>query len=398
MSHRRRGSTRPERLVVAARALRGFADGLVSIVLALYLTELGFSPFEVGAVVTGTLLGSAALTLAVGLRSHRAPIRTVLLAACGLMFATGVGFTVATDFWPVLLVAVVGTMNPSAGDVSVFLPTEQAFLADEVPPPRRPHAYARANVAAALGGAFGALLAGVPAMTSRWTFAVYAGVALLVAAVYRTLPRHAPGDEPPLRHPLRRSRRVVLQLAALFSLDSAGGGLVVQSLLVLWLHLRFDLSTATTGAVFFAAALLGAGSQLLAGPVAARVGLVRAMAYAHLPANALLAVAAFAPRAELAVGALLVRALFAQMDVPARQALVMSVVDPDERAAAASVTNVPRSLASAMTPLLGGLLLSRSDVGWPLLIAGVAKATYDLLLLWQFGSLGREGEGVASPA
>jgi MFS family permease len=387
-------ATTVTRAVLAARGLRGFADGLVSVVLALYLIELGFSPFEVGAIVTGTLLGSAALTLAVGLRAHRVPVRTLLLASCGLMAATGVGFATFTTFWPLLAVAVVGTLNPSAGDVSVFLPTEQAFLADQVDAIERPHLYARYNVAGIVAGAVGALVAGVPALVDRRSFLVYTLVAVLLAVLYGTLPAQDV-DLAAARQPLQRSRRVVLELAALFSLDSAGSGFVVQSLLVLWLHLRFDLSPTATGTVFFAASLLGAASQLLAGRVAHRLGLVRAMVFTHIPANVLLALAAFAPRPGLAVGALLLRALFAQMDVPARQALVMSVVPAEERAAAASVTNVPRSLASATTPLLGGFLLSRSDIGWPLLLAGATKITYDLLLLRRFG--GRLPEVASDP-
>jgi MFS family permease len=173
----------------------------------------------------------------------------------------------------------------------------------------------------------------------------------------------------------------VLELAGLFSLDSAGSGFVVTSLLVLWLHLRFDLSAGQTGAVFFAAGLLGGCSQLLAPRLAARFGLVRTMVFTHIPANALLALAAFAPNGAVAVTLLLIRALFAQMDVPARQSFVMAVVTPEERAAAASVTNVPRSLASAATPLLAGILLARTTFGWPLLIAGGMKLAYDLLLL-----------------
>jgi MFS family permease len=172
-----------------------------------------------------------------------------------------------------------------------------------------------------------------------------------------------------------------LELAALFSLDAAGGGFVVTSLLVLWLQLRHDLSAGTTAAVFFAAALLGGCSQLLAPRLAGRVGLVRTMVFTHLPANALLVLAAFAPNGAVAVALLLARALFAQMDVPARQAFVMAIVPPEERAAASSVTNVPRSLAAAATPLVAGALLARSTFGWPLVIAGVAKMTYDLLLL-----------------
>jgi MFS family permease len=389
--------------VVAARALRGFADGLASVLLAGFLTALGFTPVQVGAVVTGTLLGSAALTLGTGLRARRWPLRTLLLAACGLMCATGLGFAATTTFATALLVAVVGTLNPSGGDVSVFLPTEQALLADALPAAARPHTYARYNLAGTLGAAVGALASGgfeplgdaagwATATAQRLGFVVYAAIGLAVAVLYRRLPRTAPVTPPPGERPpaLGRSRRTVLELAALFSLDSAAGGFVVQSLLVLWLQLRFDLRPGVTGAVFFAAGLLAAGSQLMAPVLARRVGLVRTMVFTHLPANALLAVAAFAPSAGVAVTLLLLRALLSQMDVPARQSLVMAVVPPEERAAAASVTNVPRSLASATTPLLAGALLSRSSVGWPLLIAGVAKAAYDLLLLAFFRNLPEE--------
>lgn len=387
-------ATRTARRFVAARAGRGFADGLVSVLLATYLSGLGYSPFRVGAVVTGTLVGSAALTLWTGLLAHRVPVRAVLLGASALMFATGLGFATVTAFVPIVLVAVVGTLNPSGGDVSVFLPIEQAALAGEVDDDERPQLYAAYNLAGALAAAVGALASALPerlASATSWTlvdaqrlgFVVYAAVAVGIALLYRNLDR---GEEVQVasderRRPLERSRRTVLELAALFSLDSAGSGFAVQSLLVLWLNLRFDLSTAATAEVFFAASLLAAGSQLLSGRLARRIGLVPTMVATHLPANAFLVLAAFAPNAPLAIGLLLCRALLSQMDVPARQAFVMAVVPPEERAAASSVTNVPRSLASATTPLLAGYLLGRTTFGWPLVIAGLMKIVYDLLLL-----------------
>lgn len=384
--------------VIVARTLRGFADGFVSVFLAIYLIALGFSPLQIGAIVTGTLLGSAALTLVVGLVAHRRELRVLLLGASALMIATGLGFMAATTFWVLLVVAVLGTLNPSAGDVSVFLPTEQAFLAGHVDDLDRPRLYALYNLGGAFAGAFGALVSGVPEWIAartdgpeidvlRISFGIYVVIAVAVLFVYRGL-RHervATEIEHVERKPLDQSRRTVFELAALFCLDSASGGFVVQSLLVLWLHLRFDLSTGSTAAVFFAVSLLSAFSQLLAGPLAARIGLVRTMVFTHLPANLFLALAAFAPNAGLAVVCLLVRSLFSQMDVPARQALVMAVVTPEERAAAASVTNVPRSLASAATPLIAGALLKATSFGWPLIIAGVGKATYDLILLARFG-------------
>ena len=383
------------------RGIRGFADGFVSVLLAGYLTALGFSPIKVGAIVTGTLIGSAILTLMLGLSAHRLPIRTLLLAACGLMAATGVGFATVTWFWPLFVIAVVGTLNPSSGDVSVFLPTEQAFLADQVDAADRPRVYARYNLTAIWASAIGALLSALPevlarhydwdiASTYRAAFTVYIAAALAIALIYRGLPRAEADMAPIARKPLRTSRRIVLELAALFSLDAAGSGFVVTSLLVLWLHLRFDLSAATTGEVFFVAALLAASSQMLAPRLAKRFGLIRTMVFTHIPANGLLILAAFAPNGAIAIGLLLARALFAQMDVPARQAFVMAVVPSDERAAAASVTNVPRSLASATTPLLAGVLLSHSSFGWPLVIAGTMKAAYDVALLLLYRSVPEE--------
>lgn len=384
--------------VVIARSLRGFADGFVSVFLAIYLTSLGFSPLQIGAIVTATLLGSAALTLGVGLIAHRYELRVLLLAACVLMMLTGVGFIAVTAFWALMVVAVVGTLNPSAGDVSVFLPTEQAFLAGHVKDLDRPRLYAVYNLGGAFAGAFGALASGLPEFvakhanfaksdTLRSGFGLYVVVAIIVFFLYRGLRReHVATDVAHVeRKPLAESRRTVLELSALFCIDAAAGGFVVQSLLVLWLHLRFDLSTTDTAAIFFGVSLLSAFSQLLAGPLSARIGLVRTMVFTHLPANLFLALAAFAPSAGLAIACLLIRSLFSQMDVPARQALVMAVVTPEERAAAASVTNVPRSLASATTPLIAGALLKSSTFGWPLIIAGIGKATYDLLLLARFG-------------
>ena len=399
-------------LVVAGRALRGFADGFVSVLLAQYLIGLGFSPVEVGAIVTGTLLGSAALTLAFGLTAHRLALRTLLLSASVVMAATGAGFAVVTTFWPLLVVAVLGTLNPSAGDVSVFLPTEQAVLADAVGPGDRPRTFAHYNLAGTIAGAFGALCSGLPHLlsnsfdwsllaTQRWGFVFYALVGVVIGILYRGLGRPSTSEDASRartsRGALGSSKRTVLELSALFSLDSAGSGFVVTSLLVLWLHLRFGLSAAATGTVFFAAGLLGGCSQLLAPVLAKRIGLIRTMVFTHIPANILLALAAFAPSGPVAIGLLLVRALFAQMDSPARQSFVMAVVPPEERAAASSVTNVPRSLASAATPLLAGTLLAHSSFGWPLVIAGVTKITYDVLLLVLFRDMPEEVGSSRSP-
>ena len=205
---------------------------------------------------------------------------------------------------------------------------------------------------------------------------------LLLQYRHLTIGAAHPVGQPPSR--LGPSRAVVYRLAAIFSLDSLGGGFAVQSILVLWLSLRFDLSTATSGAVFFWSGVLSASSALLAPRLARRIGLIRTMVFTHLPANGLLMAAALMPNAGLAVACLLARSLLSQMDVPARTSYVMAIVRPEERAAAASVTNVPRSLAAALPPLAAGWMLQHSTFGWPLLLAGGLKVVYDLSLLALF--------------
>lgn len=382
--------------LVFARALRGFADGFVSVYLAAHLQLLGFSAVQIGAVVTAMLVGSAVLTLAVGLFAHRLSSRFVLFGAAALMAMTGAGFALLTDFWLLLVVAFAGTLNPSSGDVSVFLPTEQSLLVNEVAAADRTALFARYTLGGTLFGAVGALMSGLPDLAARrfgWNpsdgfragFVLYGIVALGIVALYRGMRRgRTPAAAAVPNAPLKRSRPVVLRLTALFALDSFGGGFVIDSLLVLWLFLRFGLSLETAGAVFFGTRMLAALSQLVSPRLAARFGLIETMVFTHIPANIFLILAAFMPNAWLAVTFLLLRMAFSSMDIPARQSYVMAVVPPEERAAAASMTNVPRSLTSAISPLFAGSLLQLSTFGWPLVAGGILKIIYDVLLLMQF--------------
>jgi MFS family permease len=391
----RRASADSKR-IVTTRALRGFADGAVSILLPSYLTAIGFSAGQIGVMVFGTLLGSALLTLWVGFASSRIGRRCLLLLACGLMLATGLGFARFTAFWPIFAVSILGTFNPSAGDVSLFLPIEQAALAESVAVGDLTAVFALYNVGGALGGALGALASGLPtALASRleWNavaaqrlgFLAYSAIAVASAIVYRSLSPEVEVIAAAVGAvPLEKSRAIVLRLSALFSLDSFGGGFVVESLLALWLFQRFHLSVQAAGSFFFASRLLGSVSQFMSPALAARIGRINTMVFTHLPANFFLILSAIMPSAGLALAFLLMRSSLSQMDVPARQSYVMAVVPSQERAAAAGVTNVPRSLASALGPLPAGAMLDRTPFGWPLVCAGALKALYDLLLLVQF--------------
>jgi len=388
----------PVNRILAARAARGFGDGFVSLLLPLYLLDLGYGPFAVGLFATATLLGSGATTLVVGLHAHRYRYRTLLLAAAALMAATGLAFAALRDFWPLLLVAVVGTLNPSSGDVSVFLPLEHAVLSQAASDRRRTAEFARYSLVGAAAGACGALAAALPSLLTtalevpthtalQAMFMLYAALAGLAALAYRGLPAARAAGAGPRPATLGPSRRRVHALAALFSLDAFGGGFVVQSLLALWLYQRFGLSAAAAGTLFFWTSVLAAGSYLVAARLADRIGLVNTMVFTHLPANLCLIAVPFVGDLGMVVALLLVRSALSQMDVPTRSSYVMAIVTPPERPAAASVTTVPRSLAAAASPLIAGSLLGASSFGWPLVAAGALKIVYDLLLLAHFGKL-----------
>lgn len=388
-------ATRDARTLVAARGMRAFGDGFVSVLLPLHLTQLGFNTVQVGVIATVTMLGSAALTLLVGLIAYKLNLRELLIRCAFLTVFTGIGFAFVHQFWPLLIVAFIGTLNPSSGDVSVFLPTEQALLPRTVSEKERTDLFARYSMAGSLVAAFGALAAGWPEWIekhSRFTFEqgvdvmflLYAAFGVAAFALYHRLSPTLAPKRPAEKTPLRESRGIVYRLAALFSLDSFASGIAVQSMIALWLFQKFDLSAGTTGTTFFFAGLLTSVSFLVAARLAKRIGLVRTMVFTHLPANILLILAPFMPTVQLAVACLLIRSFLSSMDVPARTSYVMAVVTPPERPAAASVTNVPRSLASAIGPTISGVLLSNSAFGWPLVIGGSLKVVYDLTLLRMF--------------
>lgn len=383
------------RRLLLGKGLRAFTDGLVSIILPAYLLKLGYSAFEIGAIVTSTLLGSALLTLAIGLFAHGFPGRRLLLGACALMVATGIAFALVSGFWPLLLVAFVGTINPSAGDVSIFLPVEQALLSGTISARRRTALFARYSLVGAFAGALGTLAAGLPQLVARnfgidetrlfhSVFLFYAAVGIATLLIYRPLSSPAAVQALPTGKALRKSHRIVFELAALFSLDSFGSGFFVQSLLALWLFKTFHLSIVAASAILFWMGVCSAVSYLVAVPISERFGLINTMVFTHLPANILLVLVPFAPSLQLAIALLIARSALSEMDVPTRTSYVMAVVPPEERRAAASVTVVPKTLASAISPLFSGYLLAVSTFGWPFIFGGSLKAIYDVALLLRF--------------
>ena len=263
------GTLPDARRLLLARAVRAFADGYVALLLPYYLTLLGYSPLQIGVLITATLLGSGMMTLGAGLVAHRVRSRRLLGMASLLMIATGISMVLLTDFWPLLIVALVGTINPSNGDVSVFLPLEQALLTQTTPAKSRTALFARYSLYAGLAAAVGAQAAALPAalvhafgmgekLALQLMFALYAGAGLMVMQIYRGLSMSLDTQGETPHTPLGPSRRRVYKLAAVFSIDAFGGGFVVQSLLALWFYQRFGLTVTQAATLFLCTSLLAA--------------------------------------------------------------------------------------------------------------------------------------------
>jgi MFS family permease len=329
----------------------------------------------------------------VGWIAPRYDLRALLIFGAGLMAVTGLAFPNVEHFLLMALVAFVGTINPSGGDLGVLVPLEHAALARGATDAKRTHVFARYSLIGALSAAAGSLAASLPDFlvsagstklgAFRMMFYAYTALGLVSAALYRRVP-HARTEEQAPHAPLGPSQGTVYRLAALFSVDAFAGGFVAQSLLVLWLFERFDLSLSAAGLFFFWSSTLSAFSYPVAAWLAKRVGLVNTMVSTHIPSSLFLILAAFSPNLYLALGLLLLRSALSQMDVPTRTSYVMAVVTPAERAAAAGVTAVPRSLASAISPAIAGALLTTAFSGLPLVICGTLKIAYDLALLFSF--------------
>jgi MFS family permease len=392
-------------LLFATRTLRMAAYGGLAVVLALYLAAIGLDPTSVGLLLTATLAGDAIVSLWLAIHADRDGRRRTLMVGALLMVLGGVVFALTDQFAILIAAAVVAVLSPSGNEVGPFLSVEQAALSEIVPSARRTTILAWYQLVGSLATAAGSLIAGLvvqmlldggaePAVAYRTVIVAYAvagiGIGLLASRVSNRVESPAPADPSIARRfGLHRSQRVVAKLSALFALDAFGGGFVIQTVVALWFATRWGLEPAALGAIFFGANALAGLSGLVAARLAARFGLIATMVGTHIPSNVLLILVPFMPTVELAVGLLLVRFSISQMDVPTRQSYTISVVDPDERSAAAGLTGVARSAGAAISPLLATPLVAAPILsgGLPFVISGTLKIAYDLLLWREFRSV-----------
>jgi MFS family permease len=394
------------KLLFVTRAARLFAYGFLSVVLVLYLAEMGYKEAQIGLLLTLTLLGDTAVSLWITVSADRIGRKRMLLVGAGLMILAGVVFALTQNYLLLVVAAIIGVISPSGNEVGPFLSIEQAALSQATPDDRRTSVFAWYNLIGSFATALGALSggglsqllqnSGMPNLDSyRMVVLGYALLGGVLALLFTRLSEVV--EVPPAtlndqtlarRFGLHKSQKIVLGLAGLFSLDAFAGGFVVQSFMAYWFHQRFGVDPAVLGSIFFGANLLAGISALLAAGIAKRIGLIKTMVFTHLPSNVLLFLVPFMPSLPLAIAVLLARFSISQMDVPTRQSYVMAVVAPDERSAASGITGIARTTGAAIAPLFAGILLASPILagGLPFVISGGLKVIYDLLLWRSFNA------------
>jgi len=400
--------TRDARVLFATRFIRLFAYGSLSVILVFYLVAIGLSEQQAGLLLTLTLAGDVVVSLLLTTRADRMGRRRMLVIGAVLMIAAAVVFASTRTLWVLTIAGIVGVISPSGHEVGPFLSIEQAALSHVVTDKTRTTVFAWYTLAGSTATALGALAGGAATRALQTTMSavdsyravvlLYAALGLALAVLFARLSPSAEaatlGEKKALRATVAglagidKSRDVVVKLSALFALDSFGGGFVIQSFAAYWFYLRYGITPAALGVIFFWANILAGLSALAASRLARRFGLIRTMVATHLPSNVLLILVPLMPNLPSAIAVLLARFSISQMDVPTRQSYTMAVVSPDERAAAAGITGVARTIGAAISPLFVGYFFARPKlINLPFFIAGVLKIAYDLLLYRAFVSV-----------
>ena len=391
------------------RIARMFAYGFLSVVLVLYLAQVGLNQVQIGLLLTLTLIGDTIISFWITTNADRIGRRRMLIIGALLMVFAGILFGITRNFVFLLIAATVGVISPSGYEVGPFLSIEQSALSQIVPDEKRTQIFAWYNLVGSFATALGALVGGslvqalmdtgVSSLGSYRTIVI--GYAVIGAILGGLFTRLSPAVEVPIvnspsqspstlktKFGLHRSRGVVLKLSALFSIDAFAGGFVLQSILAYWFHVRFNVQPAILGTIFFGTNILAGLSALSAAWVASKIGLVRTMVFTHIPSNILLILVPLMPNLPLAIALLLMRFSISQMDVPTRQSYTMAVVAPDERSAAAGITGIARTTGASLAPVFTGPLLAHAALlNLPFFLSGGLKIVYDVLLYRNFKAI-----------
>jgi MFS family permease len=386
--------SRDAKLLILASSVRAFGQGFLSVSLAVYLHGIGLSLVEIGAYFTVGAAGVAFFAFAIAFVSERLGRKRLLV---GLTLSSSLAFValIVTDNIVLLAIfAFVGALSGAQGGaMGATQPLIQAGIAEAAEPTKRTDTFALYRIANTFARAIGALGAGLPVLLASVSglgetdafkiMLVLLTASLLIVAILYSALSSPPAHEraPALTNPFNLpSRRRIFMLTGLFTVDSFGGALIIQTLAAYWFYERFGLELAELSLVFFVSELLTTSSMWVAAKIANRIGLLNTMVFTHIPANLFLIGAAFSPWGWLAITFWQGRAFFSQMDVPTRDSYIMAIVGPEERVAMASMQQLGRSAANTLGPSVSTFMWTAISASAPLVASGIIKIAYDLSL------------------
>lgn len=398
--------TEDGRLALAARAIRTFSYGFLSIVLAVYLKLLGFSDPLIGIVLSATLANSVIFTLVATVYADKIGRRRLLIIYAALLSLSGALLATSENYIVIVIAALMGTVNATGSETGAFLSIEQAILPNTITDDRkRTTAFAIYNMAGTFAMSAGVLLSGLPSVLQgqyglnpvgsiRPLFLLYSVLGIVLIGIYFILSKKIEiTSETPKKRSLAhiispQSKQIIGKLSGLFAVDSFAGGFVIQSLVSFWFYTKYSVDLAALSFIFFAAGILTAFSFLAAAKLAHRFGLINTMVLTHIPSNVFLILVGFAPSLPLAIAFYLTRMALSQMDVPTRQSYIVAVVNEDERTAAAGITNMSRNISQAVSPSLTGYILQTLPaLSAPFVIGGGLKIAYDIAVYIYFRNI-----------
>lgn len=404
---------RDGRLLLAAKMVRMFAYGFLSVILAIYLKLIGFDDFLIGLILTTTLLNSVIFTLVASFYADKVGRRKFLLLYAALMSVSGFIFTISENYFALIIAAFIGTINITGAESGAFLTIEQAILPQTLKNVRKRNTvFAIYNMAGTLAMAAGVLLSGLPSVLQqhlqyfdiilnqigsiKLLFALYSVLGIVLLGIYLLLSQkievrdnlEKQKDESTQLTKISsltpKSRSIVMRLSGLFAIDSFAGGFMIQSIVSFWFFTRFGADLTTLSYIFSVSGVITAFSFMAAAKIADRIGLVNTMVFTHIPASILIIAVAFAPTLPIAVALYLLRMALSQMDVPTRQSYIVAVVREDERTTSAGITNISRNVTQAISPSLIGVLINSLSLAAPFVIGGALKVVYDVALYLNF--------------
>jgi MFS family permease len=387
--------SRDGKLLLTARIVRTFSYGFLSIILAIYLKLMGFNEIFIGILLTATLVNSVIFNLFASFYADKIGRKKILIIYAILMAISGAIFLVTNNYVALIASALIGTINVTGTEVGAFLSIEQAILPQTVNDiKKRNSIFAIYNMAGTFAMSAGVLLSGFPQYVQklygfhqvesiRILFLFYSICAVIVIGIYFFLSKKIELDPNiaktvSVRTISPKSKGIVTKLSSLFAVDSFAGGFVIQSIISFWFFSKFGADLTTLSYIFSISGILTAFSFLFATKIASRIGLINTMVFTHIPSNVLLILLAFAPTFPVAIGIYLARMSLSQMDVPARQSYIVSVVNEDERMSAAAVTNTSRNIAQAVSPSLAGAIIQSLSLSAPFIVGGLLKIVYDI--------------------